>query len=148
MTIRRSQGIAALVAAAGLGLSGCAAAQGAATTTAVEQPATLQEGTDGAPGVVMLSERAEQRLDIRTAPVTGSGSSLTVPYSSVVYEPDGSSWAYVQTEPRTYQRQQIAITAITGDQATLTSGPRAGALVVTQGAAELVGVETGIDGEQ
>jgi hypothetical protein len=54
----------------------------------------------------------------------------------------------VQTEPRTYQREQIAIGAVTGDRATLTSGPAAGALVVTQGAAELVGVETGIDGEE
>ena len=148
MTIRRSQGIAALFVAAGLGLSGCAAAQGAATTNAVEEPAILQEGQDGGAGVVKLSEAAEKRLAIKTAPVAGSGPSLTVPYSAVVYEPDGSSWAYVQTEPLTYQREQIAIGTITGDQATLTAGPRVGALVVTQGAAELVGVETGIDGEE
>jgi hypothetical protein len=148
MTIRRPQGIAALLVAAGLGLSGCAAAQGAATTNAAEEPATLQEGEDGAPGIVKLSEAAEKRLAIKTAPVSVSGPGVTVPYSAVVYEPDGSSWAYVQTEPLTYQREQIAIGTITGDQATLTSGPAAGALVVTQGAAELVGVETGIDGEE
>jgi hypothetical protein len=148
MTIRRPQGIAALLVAAGLGLSGCAAAQGAATTNAAEEPATLQEGEDGAPGIVKLSEAAEKRLAIKTAPVSVSGPAVTVPYSAVVYEPDGSSWAYVQTEPLTYQREQIAIGTITGDQATLTSGPAAGALVVTQGAAELVGVETGIDGEE
>jgi hypothetical protein len=148
MTIRRSQGIAALLVAAGLGLSGCVAAQGADRTTAVEEPATLQEGRDGAPGVVTLSEAAETRLDIKTAAVTGSGASLTVPYSAVVYQPDGSSWAYVQTEPLTYRREPIAIGTVTGDRATLTSGPKVGALVVTQGAAELVGVETGIDGEE
>jgi predicted small secreted protein len=146
MTIRRSQGIAALLVAAGLGLTGCEAAQGA--SQAVEEPATLHDGQDGAPGVVTLSEGAQKRLSIQTAPVTAAGPALVMPYSALVYEPDGSSWAYVQTEPLTYQREKVAISNIVGDQAQLTSGPKAGSLVVTQGAAELVGVETGIDGEE
>jgi hypothetical protein len=54
----------------------------------------------------------------------------------------------VQVAPRTYQREAIGIQAVTGDQVQLTSGPAAGTPVVTQGAAELVGVETGIDGEE
>jgi hypothetical protein len=65
-----------------------------------------------------------------------------------VYQPDGTSWAYVQTAPRTYQRQPITIGSISGDQVTLGAGPAPGALVVSQGGAELVGVETGIDGEE
>jgi hypothetical protein len=54
----------------------------------------------------------------------------------------------VQTRPGSYQRQPLKILTITGDEATLSSGPRPGTLVVTQGGAELVGVETGIDGEE
>jgi len=73
---------------------------------------------------------------------------LTVPYGAVVYQPDGSSWAYVQTSPRHFQRQQLTIAGITGDLVTLSSGPAAGTAVVVQGGAELVGVATGIDGEE
>jgi hypothetical protein len=80
--------------------------------------------------------------------VTSRGGALTVPYGAVVYEPDGSAWAYVQTGPRHFQRQRLAIVGITGNTVTLSSGPAAGTAVVVQGGAELVGVETGIDGEE
>ena len=55
---------------------------------------------------------------------------------------------FVRTEPLTYQRTAVAVAAKTGDRVALTSGPPVGAEVVTVGAAELVGVETGIDGEE
>lgn len=151
MTHSRSRGIAAaLLVAGGLTLTGClSSASGAAPAApAAEQPATLMENPDGGPGVVRLSAAAQQRLDVRTSAVVASGGGLVIPYGAVVYEPDGSSWAYVLTAPRTYQRQAIAIQGITGDQVQLTWGPAAGTQVVTQGAAELVGVETGIDGEE
>jgi hypothetical protein len=149
MTARRTAALAALLVAGGLAVGGCAAgkAEGAAPATVV-QAATLQEGKDGGPGVVRLSGEAEQRLGIRTAPVTVSGGALLIPYGAVVYQPDGTSWAYVQIAPRAYQRQPITIGSIAGDQATLGAGPPPGALVVSQGGAELVGVETGIDGEE
>ena len=148
MTRRRSQGIAALLITAGLALTGCESAAQGAADTAADVPATLQQGQDGAPGIVVLTEAAENRLGIRTTPVTAAGSDLVVPYAAVVYEPDGSAWAYVQTGRLTYRREALSIGTIAGDQVTLTSGPPVGALVVTQGAAELVGVETGIDGEE
>jgi hypothetical protein len=148
MTLRRSSGLAALLVPAGLALSGCAAGPAQGQGPAIENPATLQEAGDGGPGVITLSEAALDRLAIETAPVADSGGVLTLPYAAVVYEPDGSSWAYVETAPRTYQRQAIEIDAISGDEVTLTSGPPADTQVVVQGAAELVGVETGIDGEE
>jgi hypothetical protein len=149
MTARRTAAFAALLMTGGLGLAGCAAAAGSpAGPAVVEQPAVLQEGKDGAPGVVRLSPQAEQRLAIRTTPVTATAGALVVPYGAVVYEPDGSSWAFVRTGDRAFQRTPITVTGITGDQATLSSGPPAGTLVVIQGAAELIGVETGIDGEE
>jgi hypothetical protein len=149
MTHRRMHGIAALLLTSALALGGCAAgAAQAGSPGAPHQAATLQEGTDGAPGTVTLSEAAHGRLAIKTAEVTASGGALAVPYAAVVYEPDGSAWAYVETEPLHYQRQEIAVQNVVGNQATLTSGPPAGTRVVVQGAAELVGVETGIDGEE
>jgi hypothetical protein len=148
MKISRSFGIAALAVAAGLALSGCGgSAEGAAP--APPEPASLVAGSDGQPDIVAISAAADERLGIKTAPVSAAaGGHLTVPYGAVVYEPDGSSWAYAQTSPLHFQRQRLDIISITGDTVTLGSGPKAGTLVVVQGAAELVGVETGIDGEE
>jgi len=149
MKISRPFGIAALAVAVGLGLSGCGGSAQGAAPAPMEQPASLAEGHDGAPGTVLLSEAAEKRLGIRTAAVSAAAAGeLTVPYGAVVYQPDGSSWAYVQTSPRHFQRQRLAIVGITGETVTLSSGPPAGTAVVVQGSAELVGVETGIDGEE
>jgi hypothetical protein len=151
MNDRRYRGAAlltALLAGAGLALGGCAVAAPAAAPPAAEAPAKLQEGKDGGPGVVTLSRVAAQRLGIQTAAVTATGPTLVIPYGAVVYQPDGSSWVYVQTRDRTYQRQPITIATISGTQVTLSAGPQPGSLVVSQGAAELVGVETGISGEQ
>jgi hypothetical protein len=146
MTGQRSRGTAAALVLIGFALSGCGSA--APSAAPGETPAVLKAQPNGAPGVVSLSEHAVQRLGVRTAAVTAGGTGLVVPYDAVVYQPDGSSWAFVQTAPRTYQRAAIAVTAVTGDQAVLASGPSPGTLVVTVGAPELVGVETGIDGEQ
>ena len=149
MKISRPFGVAALAVAAGLALSGCGGSAQGAAPAPVEQPATLAEGHDGGPRTVTLSAAAEQRLGIRTAAVSAAaGGRLTVPYGAVVYEPDGSSWAFVETSPRHFQRQRLTIVGIAGDTVTLGSGPAAGTAVVVQGGAELVGVETGIDGEE
>lgn len=150
MTARRTAALATLLVAGGLAASGCGegTTHGAGAPSAAEEPATLQKAADGGPGIVVLSEKAQQRLEIRTTAVAGAGGSLSVPYGAVVYEPDGSSWAFVETKERTYQRAPLTIAGISGDQVTVSSGPPAGTPVVSQGAAELVGVETGIDGEQ
>jgi hypothetical protein len=146
MTTGRSYRITMLLIAVGLATAGCFEAQGADSTTAEVASVVLSD--DGGPGVITLSEAAEKRLDVQTAQVTQGGSGTVIPYAAVVYEADGSSWAFVRTEPQTYQRAAIAISTITGDQVALTSGPPAGTEVVTVGAAELVGVEIGIDGEE
>jgi hypothetical protein len=147
MNLSRSSGIAVLLVTAGLGLSGCGgSAQGA--TEAPAEVATVSEPDDGGPAVVTLVEAAVKRLDIQTTPVADRADGPTVPYSAVVYEPDGSSWVYTQTEERTYQRAAITVAGVHCDQVTLDKGPAVGTQVVSQGAAELVGVETGIDGEE
>ena len=50
---------------------------------------------------------------------------------------------YVVREPRVYVRQRVVVADITGSLAVLSQGPAAGARVVTDGAAELFGVEFG-----
>jgi multidrug efflux pump subunit AcrA (membrane-fusion protein) len=146
VSTRRTYGAAALLLAAGLGLAGCANSADADTTP--PEMASVSTPDGGGPGVVTLVQEAAKRLDIRTAPVAAGPGGLVMPYSALIYEPDGSSWVYVQTKQLTYQRAPITISSISGDQITATSGPQPGTQVVSQGAAELVGVETGIDGEE
>ena len=146
MTTRRSYGFAALLAATGVALAGCGTAEGAAPTPA--KVASVVTPLDGGPGTVTLADAAVRRLGIQTATVAAGRGGLTVPYGALVYEADGSAWVFIQTAPRDYRRAPIAVTGITGNTVTLKSGPTAGTRVVTVGAAELVGVEIGIDGEQ
>jgi hypothetical protein len=147
MSSRRSSGLTALLIAAGLGVAGCGgSAQGAADEPV--EVASVDTPQDGGPGVVTLVSAAADRLDIRTTPVTAGPGGLVVPYAAVVYEPDGSSWVYAQVKDLTYQRAPITIAAISDGRATLSAGPKPGTPVVSQGGAELVGVETGIDGEE
>jgi hypothetical protein len=71
-----------------------------------------------------------------------------IPYSAVVYDTDGSTWAYVNTAAKTYERKPITVTEIDGTTALLSAGPAVGTAVVTVGAAELLGTEYDISGEE
>lgn len=68
---------------------------------------------------------------------------LTVPWSAVLYDFHGGTWVYVKSAPHTYSRERVAVRYVTGDTAVLDDGPPAGKEVVTAGAAELFGTETG-----
>ena len=83
---------------------------------------------------------------VTAAPVTGAAGDLTMPYAAVVYDADGGTWTFVELDPGVYQRAEITIDSIDGDDAQLSSGPEPGTDVVVVGAAELVGVEAGISG--
>jgi hypothetical protein len=54
----------------------------------------------------------------------------------------------VNTAADTYQRKPITVTGIDGAVALLSTGPPAGTQVVTVGAAELLGTEYNISGEE
>ncbi len=69
------------------------------------------------------------------------------PSNSVIYDKDGNTWVYVSDGPRSYQRYPVKVAHVDGDNAVLSSGPPAGAKVVTVGAQELLGAELGVAGE-
>lgn len=137
---------AALLAGTALALAGCGSAPQQAAAPA--EVASVATAADGVPGVVTLAAAAARRLGIATAPVMAAPGGTTVPYGALVYEADGSSWVFVETTALSYQRAPVHVSGIRGDQVLLTSGPRVGTHVVIVGAAELVGVEIGIDGEE
>ncbi len=67
-----------------------------------------------------------------------------VPYSSVLYDVRGNTWVYINPKPLVFVRHAITVDFIEGDNAVLTDGPAIGTLVVSVGAPELFGAETGI----
>jgi hypothetical protein len=139
---------------AGLVIGATAILAGCATATPEQTPPALIKPVAGsAIPQLQLTERAAQRLGILTQPVrqtttAGHSAHEAVPYSAVVYDADGSTWTYVNTAARTYERKPITVTEIDGNTALLSAGPAAGTAVVTVGAAELLGTEYDISGEE
>ncbi len=93
-----------------------------------------------------LSESAAQRLGVQTAPVVAVSGGFSLPYSALVYDKAGATWAYTNPEGLVFVRHEVTVDRIADDQALLSAGPEVGTLVVTVGAAELWGVETGVGG--
>jgi len=139
---------------AGLVIGAAAILAGCATATPAETPPALIKPVAGSQiPQLQLTERAVQRLGIVTQPVqpsatAGQPAREAIPYSAVVYDHDGSTWTYVSTAADTYQRKPITVTEIDGAVAVLSAGPPAGTQVVTVGAAELLGTEYNISGEE
>ena len=66
---------------------------------------------------------------------------VAVPSSAVFVDPDGVWWVYTNPEPLVFERHEIGLEREEGGVAYLSSGPPAGATVVTVGVPELYGVE-------
>jgi hypothetical protein len=139
---------------AGLVIGAAAILAGCATATPAQAPPALIKPVAGSQiPQLQLTERAVQRLGILTQPVRqaatpGQPAHEVIPYSAVVYDTDGSTWAYVNVAAGTYERKPITVTEIDGETAQLSAGPAAGTAVVTVGAAELLGTEYDISGEE
>jgi hypothetical protein len=139
-------------------LAGTAACSSGSSAGAQEPPppATLETPKAGGPAKVTLTDDALHRIGldttaVRHAKVTVAGhatSAIVVPYAAVIYDGDGTSWAYAQVAPREFIREPITITAVQGDTAVLSRGPADGTRVVTVGAPLLVGAEAQIAGEE
>ena len=125
-------------------LAGC----GQATVEAgPEAPAATSEPIPGSDlHRITVTESAVGRLAIETAPVAEQGQDLVIPYGALLYDPEGAAWAYTNPEPLTYIRESVEVDRIEGDLVILSNGPAPGTLVVTVGAAELYGVESGVGG--
>ena len=140
---------AGLLAAAVLALAAC----GTAPAPEQASPATIVPVKGSDIPRLELTPGAVHRLGIQTQPVTTAapgtaGATEVIPYPAVVYDTDGSSWAYVAVTSGTYVRRPITITVIRGDVAMLSAGPPVGTRVVTVGTAELLGTEYNISGEE
>lgn len=98
-----------------------------------------------------LEPAAVQTLGIRTATVGvvpgSTGPTLSFPSAALMYGPDGASFVYVSPAANTYARHAVTVDHVDGDDAVVREGPEQGTTVVTQGAAELMGMEFGLEDE-
>ena len=131
-----------LVAAISIGmLAGCAQAM---VDAAANPPAAVSEPIPGSDLLrITLTEGAVARLAIETTRVTED---LAIPYGALLYDAQGEAWAYTNPEPLVYVRASIEVERIVGDRVLVSGGPPPGTAVVSVGAAELYGVESGVGG--
>lgn len=137
--------VAAGVLVACLQLSACTQESAEAKSNA--EPAKVEHVDGSDVSRLTLTAKAAERLGIQTTPirvqkVAGSPRKV-IPYGAVLYDSQGNTWVYVNAEPLSYVRERVTVDYIQGDQVVLTDGP-AGVAVVTVGAAELYGTETGV----
>jgi len=125
---------------AGLALAGCG---GSSSSEGYEEPAVVD--TSGETARLTLTAKAAERLGIELASVEESGGARSIPYAAVLYEPDGTTWAYTNPDELVYVRASIEVERIVEDTAFLTDGPAPGTDVVTVGVAELWGTELGLE---
>ena len=129
--------VAALVIG-GLQLTAC---QKHHTAHHAEHPAEVEAIAGSDVKKVTLTESAMKRLDVRTVQVQQMGGQLTVPYSSLIYDPKGQTWVYTSPAPRTFVRHKIEIDRITGESVMLKEGPPTGTTIASVAVAELYGTE-------
>lgn len=115
------------------------------TAKPVEGPATANALTNTLDWYYELPANAKLRAGERVAvdiPTASSQTeSLVLPFHAVLHDIHGGQWVYEKMEGHRYVRRRIQVARLAGEEAILSSGPVAGTLVVTDGAAELFGTE-------
>jgi hypothetical protein len=145
----RTRAARAAGAAAVLAALACAAGCSGGTSSAAQPPTARMERTGpGGTESVVLTPLGAARIAVRTQAATAGTTGVVVPYSALLYEPDGDAAVYVQTGRLTYTRYLTTVQSISGNSVFLTPGSlRPGVLVVTQGAEEMLGVQNGVGEE-
>ena len=146
---KRKLGIAVAVLSAGALVAACGSTLRVGLTEQNAPSASIEPIAGTALNRVKLTQKAAQRIDVKTAlvqqnEVAHAGNKAVrkiVPYASVLYDANSAAWVYTSPEPLVFIRHSIAVDYIEGDSAVLSDGPAAGTTVVTAGAAELFGTE-------
>jgi len=87
---------------------------------------------------LQLGQRVGVTLELR-----GDQGTLVVPWAAVLHDVQGGQWVYENTGAQTFVRRRVQVARVAGTDAILVTGPKPGAKIVTDGAAELFGTEFG-----
>lgn len=111
------------------------------------EPVKLEETDQKGIMRVTLEAKAAERLGIETARVSEeavagkTGMRKVIPYGALMYDTHGEAWTFTSPQPLVFIREHIVVDDIEGDRVILAEGPSPGTIVVTVGAAELMGAE-------
>jgi hypothetical protein len=138
---RRPRAMSYIVAAAAMAmLAGC----GPSSTGGGRQVPPARMERVGPNFSVVLTPLGASRLGLQTASATAAGKRTMVSAEALLYEPNGQTAVYVKTGALSFTIQFITVAAINGNQVVVSHGLAPGAVVVTVGAEELLGVQNGV----
>jgi multidrug efflux pump subunit AcrA (membrane-fusion protein) len=132
------------------------AACGSSTHPHIASAARLVRVPGSAAGKIVLSAVGAQRIGLATVTVrtvprpkhagkrTAGGPTVSIPGSAVIYDPSGRTYAFVSIGRLSFAEVRVVVDHMNGATAYLRSGLRPGARVVSRGAEELYGVQTGV----
>jgi predicted small lipoprotein YifL len=144
LTARKPTLAVALMVVIGAALAGC----GSSGEPLIPPSSKLVPVRGNPAGKIVLTAQGAQHLGLETASVRGvaapAAAKTVIPFVSVVYAPSGQTYAFTSQGPLTFTEVPIKIDRISGDAVYLLKGPQAGSKVVTVGAEELFGVQTGV----
>lgn len=126
-------------------LAGCSEVESAEVSGYDPAKVEAVPGQDGVVQVTFTQEGAD-RTGLETAPVQGGAGGIVVPYASLIYDPEGKSFVYQQTDRLSFMRVEVVVERIDGRRVLLSEGPPVGSQVVTVGWTEVYGAELEIDG--
>ena len=112
-----------------------------------DRPAKVKHIEGSELSLVILTEKAAQRIDLKTDQVReaevkqSTSKQKVVPYSSLIYDPNGQTWIYTSPKPLTFVRHKVEVDYIEGLVAVLNDGPPTGTVIASLGVAELYGTE-------
>ena len=129
--------LAVLIAAA---VAGC----GSQSTDRQQPTSRLLAVRGSSVGKIVLTPLGARRLDLRTTSVHAAADLVTVPASAIVYDSTGKTLIFTRHGRLTFTESRVDVDHINGNVAYLRGGPRGGTAVVTLGAEELFGVESGV----
>jgi hypothetical protein len=132
----------AFLAGAALLLAACA--ETAQEAHVIKEPVTIAKDATSGLGTLTLTQRAAERLGIETVTIEEVGGRSVVPSGAVILSAEGKRYVYVNREGLTFTREPVVVEYEDGGRVWLVDGPPPGTRVVTYGAAELFGAETGI----
>ncbi len=145
----RKLGVALLAVVAVTSLAGCAKTMESASAKEPRFELELVNEAEGLNRLTLVSKAAE-RIGVKTEKVGvlvrfgGDSQRTTVPYSALLYAPEGATYVYTNPEPLVFLRHSVTVDYVEGDLVVLAAGPPRGTAVVTMGVAELQGMEFGV----
>ena len=138
-----------LVVASLLLVAGCREVP-ASTSSKVDPAARIEPVPGSDLKRLVLTDKAVEQIGVVVVPVAQGPASpdgverRVVPYSSLLYQADGTTLVYTNPAPLVFVRQPVTVESVQSDGVTLSAGPPAGTSVVSVGGAELLGVEFGV----